>query len=69
MTPKKLWKTTMVVWTDYDPANSEIADLARDATNGPAYCSKQESVLVPRVKLDQDPDWDGTEFFDPTTWK
>jgi len=29
--------------------------------NGYSYCSKQESVLI--TDLENDPDWDGTEFF------
>lgn len=60
-TPKGLHKTTIVVWSDYDPATHELADLVRDACEGDAYCSKQHSVFV--EKFEDDPDWDGTEFF------
>lgn len=57
-----LFKTTIVIWTDYDPINAEIEDLARDATTGDSYCSKQhvEHVANPAA----DPDWDGTTFFE-----
>jgi hypothetical protein len=58
----KLYKTIVVIWSDYDPTDEvELEDLARDATNGDAYCSKQHTVLV--EKPEKDPDWDRTEFF------
>lgn len=59
--PDKLYKTTIVIWSEYDPTNNiEIDDLARDAMSGESYCSKQKSEYVdPRT----DPDWDGTDFF------
>lgn len=59
---KPLWKTTIVVWTEHDPFALDINDLAREATNGDAYCSAQlcETIEDPEA----DPDWDGTEFFD-----
>jgi len=58
----KLFKTTIVIWTDYDPDCVEIEDLAREATSGDGYCSKQLSEEV--LDLKNDPDWDNTEFFD-----
>lgn len=66
-----LYKTTIVIWTEYDPTlrfNSDngsepIADLAREAVDGDAYCSKADTVPVGDPKAD--PDWDGTEFFEP----
>jgi len=61
MTRMNLWKTTIVIWTEYDPQQSELADLCRDAVEGEAYCSKSNSVLLPEPE--GDPDWDGTEFF------
>ncbi len=58
--PKKLYKSTIVIWTDYNPDTVELEDLAREAQRGDAYCSKNVSAEVdPRT----DPDWDGTEFF------
>lgn len=59
MTP--LWKTSVVIWTDYDPRGRELEDLAREATSGDAYCSKQQAVEVSDPAGDDD--WDGTEFF------
>jgi hypothetical protein len=58
--PKPLYKTTIVIWSEYDPQVG-IDYLARDAMQGEAYCSKQKSVAVQDPTLD--PDWDGTEFF------
>ena len=57
----KLFKTTIVIWSDYNPAGTELEDLARDSQSGDSYCSQQSTVFVD--KLDDDPDWDGTEFF------
>jgi len=60
--PDKLFKTTIVIWSEYDPSanNMELEDLAREATGGDAYCSKQEGEWVdPRM----DEAWDGSEFF------
>lgn len=58
----KLYKTTIVIWSDSDPVGMELTELARDAFVGDSYCSKQEVVVVNNPKTD--PDWDGTEFFD-----
>jgi hypothetical protein len=58
----KLWKTTIVIWTEYDPQRHEIDDLAVEACYGDAYCSKSEHRLIERPDLDCD--WDGTEFFE-----
>lgn len=58
---KKMFKTTIVIWSNYDPNPVELEDLAQSATDGDAYCSVQrtEEVSNPR----DDPDWDGTDFF------
>lgn len=63
---KPLYKTTIVIWSEYDPTDEvELEDLARAATSGDAYCSKQESVKVEDPATD--PAWDNTEFFDDPT--
>lgn len=62
--PDKLFKTTIVIWSEYDPNSNEmeIDDLAREAMQGDAYCSSQKTECVdPRT----DYDWDGTDFFGP----
>lgn len=59
---KRLWKTTIVIWSDYNPeGNTEIDVLTRESVSGGAYCSSSKTVLVRNVN--KDPDWDGTEFF------
>lgn len=57
----KLYKTTIVIWSEYDGSTVEIDDLARDAMRGDSYCSRSTTVLVEDVS--DDPDWDDTEFF------
>jgi len=59
---KGLYKTTIVIWSDFNPEHLEIDDLARDAMSGESYCSKQECNLI--YDSENDVDWDGTEFFD-----
>jgi hypothetical protein len=58
-----LYRTTIVIWSTDDPTDKlELEDMAREATGGEMYCSKQVSVAVDDP--DGDPDWDGTEFFE-----
>lgn len=55
---RNLWRTTIEIWTDYDPSHMEISDLAQEATTGDAYCTHQ---IVERIA---DPDkFPETEFF------
>ena len=59
---RRLFKTTVVIWSEYDPTfRVEIDELARDAMEGESYCSSSESVLV--EDPESDAAWDGTEFF------
>jgi hypothetical protein len=44
--PNQLWKSTIEIWTDYDPAHVELEDLAREANRGDAFCSGQATELV-----------------------
>jgi len=62
MAPKKLWKTTIVIWSDEDPGKTELEDLAREAVSGGAYCSLRIAEEVDDPS--KDPQWDGNEFFD-----
>lgn len=57
-----LYKTTIVIWSEYDGSEVDLEDLAREAVQGDAYCSKQISELI--AEAESDVDWDGTEFFD-----
>ena len=59
---KGLWKTRIVIWSDFDPSGMELETLAHDATDGESYCSRQSSTYVPKPESDRE--WDGTEFFD-----
>jgi hypothetical protein len=62
MTGKPLYKTTIVIWSQYPGDDVELSDLAREAEQGDAYCSRQESERIEDPR--SDPGWDGTEFFD-----
>lgn len=61
----KLYKTTIVIWSEYDPTNvlsyKDLSELGQDAIDGYAYCSKKKTDLIKSPNLDRD--WDGTEFF------
>jgi hypothetical protein len=56
--PRKLWKTTIVVWSEWDPRNVETINLVREATNGDAYISREEHELIsnPYKQPDGPPD-------------
>lgn len=58
---KPLYKTTIVIWSEEDPSDVELEELAREATEGNSYCSKMRSEPIEDPK--SDPAWDGTEFF------
>ena len=62
-TKKGLYKTVIVIWSpsDENPSAKELSTLARHAESEACYCSKCESKFVEKPK--EDPDWDGTEFF------
>lgn len=34
---QRFWKSTVVIYTPYDPADSELVDLAQDATDGLSF--------------------------------
>jgi hypothetical protein len=59
---KALFKSTIVIWTEYDPTQLELTDLAHEAESGDAYCSKTDCILM--AEPEKDPTWDGTDFFD-----
>jgi hypothetical protein len=60
---KGLFKTTIVIWSEYDPgeSNVELEDFARDACTGESYCSVMETDWVKNPP--EDKDWEDTEFF------
>ena len=57
-----LWKTTIVIWSDFDPDRFELEDIAREATEGAAFCASMKHELV--ADPSTDPAWQPTEFFD-----
>jgi hypothetical protein len=57
-----MYKSTIVIWSEHNPQERELDDLAREAVSGDSYCSKFHVESVDHPK--NDPDWDGTEFFD-----
>lgn len=58
----KLYKTTIVIWSDFNPENVSLSRLAQEAEDGCSYCSVQKTETVEDPS--QDSDWDGTEFFE-----
>ncbi len=49
----KLYKTTIVIISDYDPTYlMEIDELARDAVSGESYCTEQSTEEVDAYSLD-----------------
>lgn len=61
MSPKNLYKTTLTIWTDYNPETCNLEDLGREADGGAALCSRCEMVLVPKPL--EDKDFPNTDFF------
>jgi len=59
--PGPLFKTTVVIWSEYPGEDVELEHLARDAISGDAYCSRYRSERV--LEPAGDPAWDGTDFF------
>lgn len=41
-----LFKTTIVIWTDYNPAAVDVDDIARDAVSGDGYLESQSYDIV-----------------------
>lgn len=50
----KLFKTTVVIWTDENPEDWELEDLARQATHGDAICTSQVTVPVDDLTHDEE---------------
>ena len=59
---KPLYKTTIIIWTECNPEDMELTDLADDVENGDSHISQQLSVFVDNPA--DDAAWDGTDFFD-----
>jgi len=59
---KGLWKSTIVIWSAFDPSETDIEDLSREALVGDAHCSEHKVEFID--DLDSDPDWDESDFLD-----
>jgi hypothetical protein len=60
---KPLYKTTVIIWSEVNPDEWELVELACEATSGErAYAPFGKSELIQHPE--EDPDWDGTEFFE-----
>ena len=61
--PRKLWKTEITVWSEFDPQKIEASALVREAEQGDAIITKCEAhhVASPYVQDDGPPE----SFFDP----
>jgi hypothetical protein len=56
-----LFKTTIIIWSEYDGSGASLEDLARDATSGESHCHSQKSEWIEDPKNDKD--FSGEEFF------
>ena len=43
---KPLWKTTIVIWSEFDASQVEIDYLARDASNGDSICTSSVTERI-----------------------
>ena len=57
-----LYKTTLIIWSEFNPTGMAIDDLATEAVTGSAYCAKKLTIDVESPR--RDPDWvqDGERF-------
>lgn len=58
---RALYKTTIVVWTEYDTEHLDIECLGQQAMDGEAHNSKFSCEYI--EKPEDDSDWDDSEFF------
>lgn len=61
MSHRPLVKHTIVIWADGGDDARTIEQMARAAESGDCYCSKH--LIEHLINPQDDPDWDGTEFF------
>jgi hypothetical protein len=62
---KGLYRITIVIWSDEDPTHYTLEDVAREATSGGMYCSRQEHEYINDPQSDPFPP--SQEFFFDTT--
>lgn len=62
----KMFKTTIVIWSDFNPKDLNLSELAYEAESGggAAHCSKTETVSHRTLEeAHKDPDWECDEVF------
>jgi hypothetical protein len=56
--PRRLYKTTLVIWSEFDPRRMENATLGRESDEGEAWSEPRRTELV------DDPEYfPDTDFF------
>ncbi len=55
---RTMWRTTLVVWSEFDPKDLEASELVRDAESGESYIAESRTELVKDRTQ-----WPETEFF------
>jgi len=58
---KPLYKTTIIIWSEYDTCGTSVRCLGDNVADRDAYCSKLSCQAVQNPE--QDPDWEETDFF------
>lgn len=68
--PGHLYKTTIVIWSDYDTSGTELSELARDAESGDSICTRQHVECLSRSEFDNDSSFEQLcyEFFNIEEW-
>jgi hypothetical protein len=56
-----LYKTKIVIWSEWDTSETELDIIGREAMQGDAYCSAMNVTWVKNPQ--EDPEFDDTEFF------
>lgn len=56
------WKTTITVWSDFDPSSTELSRLAQEAETGAAICTEYEVSFIADPNTDPEFSYTG-EFF------
>lgn len=59
---KPLFRSTIVIWSEFDPTTVELSRLAWEADQGEAYCSDVEVVRVEDPFADDHPP--SADFFE-----
>lgn len=44
--PRGLWKTTIVVWSDFDPRSMESSELVRDGETGDSLIEESSTDFI-----------------------